>query len=91
MSTIQPEPPTMYTPSEVASILRVSVATVLRAARAGVIPAMRVGRGWRFEMTAPDLAKRTGFPSRREMEKAASNSHRCDVARCRCIGKDGPR
>lgn len=42
----------MMTGSEVASLLRVSLATVYRLAARGGLPAQKVGRVWRFQRDA---------------------------------------
>jgi excisionase family DNA binding protein len=66
-------PATMLTVCELATSLGVSANTIRRAARAGVLPAMRVVRGWRFERRVVALAKWSGIPTRREMERRSAN------------------
>lgn len=39
----------LYTPAEVAEILRMNLQVVQRKLQAGEIPAYRIGRGWRIE------------------------------------------
>ena len=66
----------VLTVREISDYLRISEATVRRLLARGDLPAFRVGKGWRFELTAIDdwCSRRTIKPS---AKKPTSNGNDC--------------
>ncbi|MGD8452831.1 MAG: helix-turn-helix domain-containing protein [Phycisphaerae bacterium] len=61
----------MMTGSEVAGLLRVSLATVYRLAARGELPAHKVGRVWRFQREAiANFALKSPGPSSGDASRA---------------------
>jgi excisionase family DNA binding protein len=68
----------IYTPQEVAQVLKVSAATLSRAIRDGKLKALRVGGQWRIVGT--ELVKYLNSETQAALDKTASRHETVNIA-----------